>query len=251
MANETITSSAAGPSLPAKHVYAMAAMFLVAGLVIGYVLRGSQPTISSTQPALRAGQSSASVTASGGPASAPARAGQMPAGQTGAGHLHSLADMKMMADKQAAPILEKLKTDPNNSALLSQVGTVYHTTHQFKKAATYFDKAVKADPKNVGLRTKLAISLYRDGDVDGAIAQLNQALKYDSKDANALFNLGMIKWQGKQDSKGALAAWQLLLKTNPQLSADRKAAVQKLMADLLTTTGEQNRVQGVASNDRR
>ena len=41
----------------------------------------------------------------------------------------------------------------------------------------------------------------------------------------------MIKWQGKQDSKGALAAWQELLKSNPQLSPDRKAQVEKLMAD--------------------
>jgi cytochrome c-type biogenesis protein CcmH/NrfG len=67
--------------------------------------------------------------------------------------------------------------------------------------------------------------------VDGAISQLQQALHYDPKDANALFNLGMIKWQGKQDGKGALAAWQELLKSNPQLSADRKATVQKLMTD--------------------
>jgi len=36
----------------------------------------------------------------------------------------------------------------------------------------------------------------------------------------------MIMWQGKQDAKGALTAWQELLKTNPQLSADRKATVE-------------------------
>jgi cytochrome c-type biogenesis protein CcmH/NrfG len=44
----------------------------------------------------------------------------------------------------------------------------------------------------------------------------------------------MIKLQGKKDSKGALAAWQLLLKSNPQLGADRKAMVQKLIADVQT-----------------
>jgi cytochrome c-type biogenesis protein CcmH/NrfG len=44
----------------------------------------------------------------------------------------------------------------------------------------------------------------------------------------------MIKWQGKQDSKGALAAWQQLLKSNPQLSPDRKATVQKMMAEVQT-----------------
>ena len=59
--------------------------------------------------------------------------------------------------------------------------------------------------------------------MDGAISQLQTALQYDPKDANSLFNLGMIKWQGKQDGKGALAAWRELLKSNPQLSAEQQS----------------------------
>ena len=67
--------------------------------------------------------------------------------------------------------------------------------------------------------------------MDGAISQL-QSVHFDPKDANLLFNLGMMKWRGKQDAKGAVAAWQQLLKSNPQLSADRKANLQKLMAQV-------------------
>lgn len=160
-----------------------------------------------------------------------------------------LEEMKQVADKQAAPLLLKLKTDPNDSAVLAQVGAIYHTSHRFKEAAAYYDKAVQGDPRNVALRTKLASSLYRDGDVDRAIAQLNRALSYDPKDANSLFDLGMIRMQGKRDGKGALAAWQQLLKTNPKLSPERKATVEKLMADVLTTLGDQQGSEGVRSND--
>jgi len=144
----------------------------------------------------------------------------------------TLDQMKKIADTKAAPLLEKLKSDPANSALLLQVGNIYESTHQFEDAAGYYDKAIQADPKNIAVRTQLASSLYYGGDVDGAISQLQKALEYDPRDANSLFNLGMIKWQGKQDSKGALEAWQTLLKSNPQLSADRKATVQKLIADV-------------------
>jgi cytochrome c-type biogenesis protein CcmH/NrfG len=112
------------------------------------------------------------------------------------------------------------------------VGNIYKATHQFKEAATYYDKIVQIDPKNVAMRTELASCLYYNGDVEGALSQLQQSLRYDPKDANSLFNLGMIKWLGKQDAKGALTAWQELLKANPQLSADRKATVEKLMADV-------------------
>jgi cytochrome c-type biogenesis protein CcmH/NrfG len=140
--------------------------------------------------------------------------------------------MKQMADKKAAPLLEKLKSDSANFDLLVQVGNIYKATHQFKDAAGYYRKALQVSPKNVAIRTEFASCLFYDGDADGAIAQLQEALHYDPKDANSLFNLGMIKWQGKQDGQGALSAWQQLLKSHPQLGADRKTTVQKLMADV-------------------
>ena len=247
MENQPATASTASESLRSTHVYGMAAACLVAGLAIGYLLPGSHPPASAVQPAVNAPATSSTPSV---------RAGQMPGTQTqvavndapasaprGAmtgGHIPTLQEMKQMADKQAAPLKEKLKSDPNNSAELMQVAAIYHTSHQFKEAADYYGKAVQVDPRNVSIRTKLAASLYRSGDVDGALAQLNRALSYDPKDANALFDLGMIRLQGKQDGPGALAAWQRLLKTNPQISSERRAQVQKLMADVLTTLGDQH-----------
>jgi cytochrome c-type biogenesis protein CcmH/NrfG len=191
----------------------MAVISLVVGLAIGYLFRGSQSPAAPAQPVAQANAQ---------PAPPPGHMG---------GEMPSLEQMKQMADSKAAPLLEKLKGDPNNSDLLFQVGNIYKSTHQFKDAAGYYDKGLQVDPKNVPVRTELASCLYYNGDVDGAISQLQQALRYNPKDANSLFNLGMIKWKGKQDSKGAVAAWQELLKSNPQLSADRRATVQKLMAD--------------------
>ncbi len=212
MANDPTTQPAAASAWQAKQVYAMAVICLVVGLAIGYLFHGSQSPGAPAQLAAKAAVAA-------------------PAGHMG-GKMPSLEQMKQMADKKAAPLLDKLKGDPNNSDLLVQVGNIYKSTHQFKDAAGYFDKALQVDPKHVAIRTELASCLYYNGDVDGAISQLQQALHYDPKDANALFNLGMMKWQGKQDSKAAVAAWQELLKSNPQLSADRKATVLKLMADV-------------------
>jgi cytochrome c-type biogenesis protein CcmH/NrfG len=211
MDNETNAQPTAESVWQTKQVYAMAAVCLLVGLAIGFLFRGSQSParsvaqVGSTQPAAVAG----------------------PVG----GKMPSMEDMKGMADKKAAPLLEKLKSDPKNSDLLFQTGNIYKATHQFKEAGVYYEKSLQVDPKNIAVRTELASCLYYDGDVDGAISQLQQSLNYDPKDANSLFNLGVIKWQGKQDGPGALTAWRELLKSNPQLSADRKAAVQKLMAD--------------------
>ena len=191
-------------------VYAMAGICLVIGLALGYLFRGSASPPVPTLPTEM-------------PGSAGATAGTHPQGP-------SLEDMKRMADKKAEPLLAKLKADPNNSALLNQIATIYKATHQFKEAAGYFQKAVDADPKNVAARTDLASCLFYEGDADGALKQLQQSLSYDPKDANSLFNLGMIRLQAKSDPKGAVSAWQQLLKLNPTLAADKKSAVEQLIA---------------------
>jgi cytochrome c-type biogenesis protein CcmH/NrfG len=195
----------------------MAVIYLVAGMAIGYVLRAAE------SPAPSAG--SASI------AAAPSTA------QAAASNANPLTPdgMRQMADRRAAPLIEKLKNNPNDAVLLLQLGSIYHAAHQFEEAAAYYGQAVQADPMNAAARTKLAISLYREGDVDGAIVQLNRTLRDDPGDANALFNLGMIRWQGKQDGAGAIAAWQQLLDSNPQLSPDRKAEVQRLLAEVQTS----------------
>jgi cytochrome c-type biogenesis protein CcmH/NrfG len=191
-----------------RHVYLMAGVCLMAGLAIGYLARAWRMPAQPVQARVVMPH--------------PPMSGRRP----------SLEELKAMADKQAAPLVEKLKTDPNNTDLLVQAGGIYHSAHQFQQAATYYDRAAVAKPSDVAIRSKLASSLFRMGAVDKAIDQLNQALSYDPKDANSLFNLGLIQWQGKQDGKSALAAWQKLLKTNPQLSPDRKATVEKMIAEV-------------------
>jgi cytochrome c-type biogenesis protein CcmH/NrfG len=139
--------------------------------------------------------------------------------------------MKQMADTKAGPLLTQLKSDPNNAGLLIQVGKIYESTHQFKEAAGYFEKSLVIDSRNVAIRTEMASCMYYAGDVDGAISQLQQSLQDGPKDANSLFNLGMIKWKGKSDASGAVAAWRQLLKSNPDLEDAKKTQVQKLITE--------------------
>ncbi|MFZ1917098.1 MAG: tetratricopeptide repeat protein [Terriglobales bacterium] len=218
MANENVTTGTSSSEWQAKQVYALAVVCLLIGLAVGYLFRGSR----SPAPPVNAMQSSAAPGA--------------PTGMGGEGGMGnqpvSLDQMKHMADKQAEPLLAKLKDDPKNADLLIQTGKIYLSTHQFKEAANYFGKSLEVKPKNVPIRTLMASCLYYNGDVDGALHQLGQATTDDPKDANSLFNLGMIRWQGKKDAKGALAAWGQLLRNNPQLEPSKRAQVEKLMADV-------------------
>jgi cytochrome c-type biogenesis protein CcmH/NrfG len=234
MENERSMVPAANRTLETAQVYAMAVLGLAIGLAIGYLLKSGPQAVSGTQPAVVAAQ--------------PSLHSPHPAAM-GAGHMPTAQEMKQMADKQAAPLLEKLKADPKNTELLSQLAAVYNSTHQFNEAAVYYAKIAQVDPKNVAARTKLAGSLYYGGDVDGAIRELNKALAGDPDDVNALFNLGLIKLQGKQDAKGALAAWQRLLKAHPELSPERRATVEKLMAQALNMVSDEGGMKGAPAHD--
>ena len=223
MASEAEPAVARGWKTP--QVYVMAGICLVIGLALGYLFRGS------------ASRPTQSVQAAPMPTSTKSHAGIASAGSVAPGshaQMPSLDDMKRMADKKAEPLLAKLKADPNNSSLLNQIGTLYKATHQFTEAAGYFQKALDIDPKNVAARTDLASCLFYEGDADGALQQLKKSLSYDPKDANSLFNLGMIRLQAKNDPSGAVTAWQQLLKLNPKLAENKKAAVEKLIAQART-----------------
>src|SRR5580704_6515742 len=175
-----------------KLVYGMAATCLLLGLAVGFLLRGSES------------QARASNVATKGLVPEPPVAAQM-------------------------PLLEQLNKDPKNKDLLMKAAYSYKSAHQFKDAAAYFDRALQVDPNNVAVRTEMASCLYYDGNVDGALAQLDEAPKISPKDANSLFNLGVIRWKGKKDVAGAIHAWQELLQTNPNL--DRKPIVERMIAE--------------------
>jgi|SRR5215472_2952469 tetratricopeptide (TPR) repeat protein len=211
--NERATTAIWKPA----QTYTLAAICLLIGLAIGYFLRGSA---SSTPVA---------IASEGAPQAGQAQSAQDPHAGMGQQRMPSLDEMKQMADKQAAPLLGQLKSDPNNAELLNQIGTMYRATHQFKTAIEYYQKSLAINPKNVGARTDMASCLYYLGDVDGALAQLNKSLSYDPKHAGTLINIGIIKWKGKNDVDGAVAAWEKLLQANPNF--ENKAMVEHMIAE--------------------
>jgi cytochrome c-type biogenesis protein CcmH/NrfG len=132
-----------------------------------------------------------------------------------------------MADKQVAPLLEKLTKHPKDAGTLIKVGAYYFIAGQFNDAAKYYEKAVEVKP-TPDVLTKLSSAQYYGGAGDKAIASLNRALQIDPKFANALYNLGMLKRQLQGDTKGAIEAWEKLLKTNP--NHPNRAQVERMIA---------------------
>ncbi|MBA3913545.1 MAG: tetratricopeptide repeat protein [Acidobacteriales bacterium] len=130
------------------------------------------------------------------------------------GHI-SPEQQEAMFDKAAAPLLESLKGDPNNFQTVVKVGNLYYDGKQYDKAVDFYKRALQIDPNNADVRTDLGTSYWYMGNADEAIKEFQRSLKIRPDHAGTLFNMGIVKWQGKMDPAGAVAAWQELLKRNP------------------------------------
>jgi cytochrome c-type biogenesis protein CcmH/NrfG len=206
MPKAVVSNSNTAGSWTSTQAYIMAIVCLLIGIAVGYFVRGS---------AAPAG----SPVAAASPASMPA--GQAPQQVTP-------QQLKQMADQQAAPLLAQLKNSPNDPALLANIGNVYYDAQQYKDAIEYYNRSLQNDPKNPNVRTDLGTAYFYIGDSDRAITEFNTALKYDPKHGQTLFNLGMVKWQGKADAKGAVESWEQLLKAVPDYPD--KAKVEELIS---------------------
>jgi tetratricopeptide (TPR) repeat protein len=218
MANDRNTTTSEVWS--SMQVYTLASICLVAGIAGGWFIRGSQGPAGNPQVATVAAPVA-------GPDAAPA----MP----------SPEQMKQMADTQVKPTLDRLQSDPNNLGLLAEAGNTYYDAQQYPTAISFYERALKVQPSNTSVRTDMATAYWYLGNADKAIEEFNKALSYDPKQANALFNLGIVKWQGKMDVDGALAAWNKLLETNPNYENKQK------VMDLIAQAQKHSGIQAPAS----
>jgi tetratricopeptide (TPR) repeat protein len=194
--------------------FAFAAVCLLLGICGGWLLRRSQerPT-----PA---------ATAAAASASAPGAATSPNFGS--AAESPSPAQFQQSADAQVAPLLEQLKSNPANADLLAQIGNLYYDAKQYPAAIDYYQRSLKSQPANASVRTDLGTAYWYSGNADNAIIEFNRALSYEPNKPDTLFNLGVVKLQGKRDADGAIAAWQKLLATNPNY--ENKEKVQGMIA---------------------
>jgi cytochrome c-type biogenesis protein CcmH/NrfG len=175
--------------------YLLAVFCLVLGVALGYLFRGS---------ASPAGTVQASASADGSTPQADSTQPQLTPEQ-----------QKAMVDQAVAPLLATLKTSPADFNTIVQVANLYYDGRQYPEAVKYYQVAVKIQPTNADVLTDLGTSIWYTGDADGAIAEFQTALKYRPDHPGTLFNLGVVRWQGKMDPKGAVQAWEELLRRNP------------------------------------
>ena len=186
------TRPARAGSWTSMQAYVLAAFCMLLGVALGYLFRGSASVATAqAAPATTTEQGSSSR--------------QKPAGP----------NAQAMPVQSAAPLLEVVKKDPNDFDSLVKLANLYYDGQQFPSAIQYYERALAIHPDNPDVRTDMGTAYWYTGNAEKALSAMETSLKYRPGHPQALFNLGWVRWQGKQDPKGAIAAWQQLLKANP------------------------------------
>ena len=127
-----------------------------------------------------------------------------------------------------------LASDPKNLRANVDLANRLYDAGRYADAIPYYQQAFALDPKNVNVSTDLATALYYAGRSDEALAQFEKSLSIDPKHGQTLFNVGIVKRDGKNDAKGAIAAWERLLTVVPDYP--EAAKVRTMIGELKART---------------
>ena len=159
--------------------------------------------------------------------------------RTGAGSLPVTANAPASTAPQPTAVLTEqelqgwrniLSSDPKNVRANVELGNRLYDAGRYAEAVPYYQQAFTLDPKNVGVSTDLGTALFYAGRADDALAQFDRSLAVNPRHGQTLFNIGIVKRDGRNDSKGAIAAWEQLLAAVPDYPDAAK--VRSMIADL-------------------
>ena len=197
------------PSSPktwsSREAYLLAMVCLFVGLIGGWLFRGSSSA--GAPPA----------------ATAPAQTSSSSSGES----FQSIATL----NQEAQPLLDALKVNPKDVPTIVKLGNVYYDHKSWSEAIRYYQRALDLRPDDPNVRTDMGTAYYYSGFPDKAIEEFNKVLKTQPNYPNTLFNLGVVRRDAYKDSAGALAAWDKLLKNNPNLPPDQVQKVQGLISE--------------------
>jgi len=127
-----------------------------------------------------------------------------------------------------------LARDPKNLAAAVKAGNLLYDAQRYAEAIPFYQQAFALNPRDINVSTDLGTALWYAGQPDEALAQYDKSLGIDASHAQTLFNIGIVRADGKRNYAGAIAVWETLLKLN--LGYPEVAKVKNLIADAHTKT---------------
>jgi cytochrome c-type biogenesis protein CcmH/NrfG len=139
-------------------------------------------------------------------------------------------------DARIAELEAFLEQNPEDEKVWAELGHLFFDTHQFDKAIQAYQKSLAIEPDNPAVLTDLGVMYRRNGDPEKAVQAFDQAVAASPGFETALFNKGVVLMADLSDLPGAMAAWEELVRINP----DATTASGEKVADIIARMKQQD-----------
>jgi tetratricopeptide (TPR) repeat protein len=189
---------------PESIVLAVAGAFF--GLIVGWVIGSQQagPSRFATAPA----------------------AVQQAAPAQGQATMPQAQAPRQLDQAEARRLQAVAQQNPADARARVELGNLYFDAERYPEAIAWYQQALKITPNDADVSTDLGLCYYSVNDPDRALLQFEASLRANPKHTKTLLNQGIVMAFGKQDLKGAAAAWEKLIQiapTSPEAETARKA----------------------------
>ena len=130
-------------------------------------------------------------------------------------------------DAKVSALKSVAEREPTNAKPRIDLGNLYFDAERYDDAITWYEQAVKLQPKDENLSTDLGVCYYYTNQPDKALERFEASLKLNPKHVKTLLNLGIVRAFGKQDLAGATKAWEEVIAIDPN-GAEGQAARRAL-----------------------
>ena len=117
--------------------------------------------------------------------------------------------------QRAAELERQANAEPGNAKLRVDLGNLYFDAERYDLAISWYEAALKLNPKDVNASTDLGVSYYSSNQIDRALAQFDHSLSIDPAHTKTMLNKGIVLAFGKQDLTAAKLVWERLVTVAP------------------------------------
>lgn len=114
---------------------------------------------------------------------------------------------------------EEVTANPQNHQAWTRLGNLYYDTRQPEKAIAAYTKSLELHEGDANIITDLGVMYRQAEQPQKAIEMFDRAMKTDPTHLPSRYNKGIVLMYDLNDPQGAIAAWEEILKIDPEAKA--------------------------------
>ncbi len=155
---------------------------------------------------------------------------------SGSTNMQQEASLDQQTMRRIAQLELELAQSPKDAEKWATLGNLYYAIPMPTESIKAYQEVIKLQPNNTNVMTDMGTMYRANNQFETAIQQYDKALSIDSKHQNARFNRGVVLLFDLDRKQEAINTWKILVQQSPQ----RAMPNGQLLADFIKELEQTN-----------